>query len=404
MKKLLYIAAHGGFASERVALGGGAAIADLLAAEWRRTRPFALEMVTPRILGEGAPRGADLVRYSEREYARFCFDFRRAATGRALREDPDRTIILVNDVSEAPDLAVLARSGFRIHTIYHVDVVAYIAGIYLRGLVRPETLARWWERGRAAAARWAPGILRLIFENQRDSVLHSRSIIVPSREMKAVLDRAYGAMAAGKVRVHPWGAPPHEATWEEADRGAQDLRREYGVPPEAMVLLTLSRLSPEKGQDRLLRALASWERQPDFPAQPIWLFVCGGAAYMQGQRHLRQLREAAARLRRVRVVFPGHVTGSRKAAFFRLATVYVFPSRHESYGLTLAEALSWGCRVVALDTAGAREVAGDAVVSEEQLAGALARALALGPARVPEDLPQFEAQAAALADHLLDGG
>ena len=128
------------------------------------------------------------------------------------------------------------------------------------------------------------------------------------------------------------------------------------MPDNARVLLTLSRISPEKGQDLLLEALLEWERRDDFPAYPLWLFVCGDAAFMQGQRFFEKLRERAARLKRTRVVFPGYVTGERKRAFLALADLYVFPSRHESYGLTLMEALAAGLPAVCLDTTGARSV------------------------------------------------
>jgi hypothetical protein len=131
--KVLYLAAHGGFAGQNVPLGGGAAIADALTAEWSRTQPFDLELVTPAILGASAPSARQLVSFRESEYAAFCDSFRQAATREALRHDPASTAILVNDISEGPDFERLARSGFRIFTVYHVDVVAYIASIYLRG-------------------------------------------------------------------------------------------------------------------------------------------------------------------------------------------------------------------------------------------------------------------------------
>jgi glycosyltransferase involved in cell wall biosynthesis len=56
------------------------------------------------------------------------------------------------------------------------------------------------------------------------------------------------------------------------------------------------------------------------------------------------------------VSFPGYVTGARTQAFFALADLYVFPSRHESYGLTLLEALTAGVPAVCLDHEGARSV------------------------------------------------
>ena len=172
----------------------------------------------------------------------------------------------------------------------------------------------------------------------------------------------------------PWG------NWNPDTSGdPEPLRREFGVPENARVLLTLSRISPEKGQDLLLDALLEWERRDDYPAYPLWLFVCGDAAFMQGQRFFEKLRAVAAKMKRTRVVFPGYVTGERKRAFLALADLYVFPSRHESYGLTLMEALAAGLPAVCLDTTGARSVMREefgALVPESGLRAAIARLLA----------------------------
>lgn len=347
--RVVYCAAHATADSERVALGGGGAICGMLAHEWERTRPFEFELIGPAILGAGAPSGASLIRYGERAYAEFCDRFRAAATERILREDPDRTVVLVNDISEAPDFERIARAGFPIATIYHVDVVAYVASIYLRGLVSPETTVRWFDRFERF---WVPPITRLVWANQRASVRHSRALIMPSAGMRDVIERCYPG-ASEKVAVMPWGVPS-AAPVDEAE--VERLLAEFAVPRDAFVLLTLSRISPEKGQDTLLAALAEWERSPEFPSQPVVLFLCGGAAYMHGERYLATLRRLASRLRRVRVHFAGHVTGERKSAFFALADLYVFPSKHESYGLTLLEALRAGLPAVCVAHHGSAQV------------------------------------------------
>lgn len=365
--QVLYTAAHGGFSKQAVPLGGGAAVFDRLTDEWTRTHPFDLRPITPSIL-KNAPTGRDVVHLSERDYAAFCRRFELAATDEILRHDPATSVVLSNDVSEGPDFAILAARGYRIFTIYHVDVVAYVSAIYARNLVTPESTVRWHRRLRGIL----PRIAKLVWEKQEASVVHSRGLIVPSHGMRDTLERCYPGCGS-KTHVLPWGSWHSD---EPADPAP--LRAEFGIPENAHILLTLSRISPEKGQDLLLKALIDWERRDDFPDRPLWLFICGDAAFMQGRRFLDRLRKLASRLRWTRVVFPGHVTGARKRAFFALGDLYIFPSRHESYGLTLMEALASGLPAVCIDHHGARELMRESfgeLVGPDQLRGSIARLL-----------------------------
>ncbi len=360
VRRVVYTAAHGGFSGQAIPLGGGAAVAEMLREEWGRTRPFELEVLGPHILGAQAPAGEDLVRFNEREYAEFCLRFRAASTRAVLSRDARETAVLVNDISEGPDFARLAAAGFRVVTVYHVDVVAYIAAIYLKGRIAPARLTRAWEglrRLRLDGA--APQILKLIFAQQRASLRHSAAVAVPSSGMKEVLLECYPETPPERIHVLPWGAPPAgegDGAVGYAPGGAEGLRREFGIGDGARVLLCLSRISPEKGQDVLLEALLDWERDGGPRGGPVWLFICGAPAFMQGERHMARLRALAAGLKRVRVAFPGYVSGVRKRAFLSLADVYVFPSRHESYGLTLMEALAAGLPAVCLEHQGSREI------------------------------------------------
>ena len=72
------------------------------------------------------------------------------------------------------------------------------------------------------------------------------------------------------------------------------------------------------------------------------LLIAGEAAYMQGHRFEKKLRQLAKRLRKTAVHFVGYASGARKKALFEMADLYVFPYRHESYGLTLLEAMRVG--------------------------------------------------------------
>lgn len=354
IRKVLYLAAHGGFAGEDVPLGGGAAVFNLLMEEWRRRAPFEVLPLTPAMLGDAAPGARQIVSFDERSYADFCRDFGAACTAEALRHDPRDTALLVNDISEGPDFERLAAAGFHIVNIWHVDVVSYIASIYLRDLVSPRFLARTWEAlRRTGVTRFSPAILRLIFEQQRASLRHSARVAVPSSAMRDLILRSYPEVPRHRVEVVPWGAPAQPPGRAE---DAAALREEFGVPPDAPVLLCLSRISPEKGQDLLLEALIEWESSGEEAPRGLHLFICGLPAYMQGERFLERLLVLASRLRKIRVVFPGYVSGARKEAMFALADLYVFPSRHESFGLTLLEALAAGVPAVCMDHFGAREI------------------------------------------------
>ncbi len=320
-------------------MGGGATICDLLVEEWSRTKPFEFRRIHPRT------DAREIVHMNERDYARFAREFERYSTEEILKHDPKDTVVLANDVSEGPNFAALR--DYRIFTIYHVDVVAYVADIYFHGLIRPETTVQWYRR-----LHWAlPSISKLVWEKQEASVLYSRGLIMPSGGMKDVMLRCYPECPEEKIHVLPWGVSDPSYAGD-----AVPLRYEFNIPDHARVLLTLSRISPEKGQDLLLEKLIEWERRSDYPSEPLWLFICGEAAFMQGFTYLEKLRSLAAKLKKTQVVFPGYVTGDRKKAFFALADLYVFPSRHESYGLTLMEALAAGVPAVCLDHLGARSI------------------------------------------------
>ena len=240
-------------------------------------------------------------------------------------------------------------------------------------------------------------------------------VVVPSSGMKEILLECYPATPKERISVLPWGAPPPECGPDAALAAASELRAQYQVPDDAEVLLCLSRISPEKGQDRLLRSLAEWERSGGFPERPLWLFICGEPAFMKGRQHMELLRRLAAMLRQVRVVFPGYTTGARKEGFFPLSDLYVFPSRHESYGLTLMEALAAGLPAVCLDHQGSREVmrpeVGRMLGAEASLWRALAELLQDDPgrrsmgaaARQYAASRPFSASAARLAEWLLNG-
>lgn len=325
--KVLYTAAHAG-AAPTVPIGGGGAICRLLREEWARTQPFELEVIGPE-----DTRAEDLVGMNESDYAGFCYRFRQYSTNRILSEDPAQCVVLVNDISEGPDFAMLARHGYRIVTIWHVDVVAYVARMYLGGWIAPDLLTRLlkpWESR-------LPKIAQLVFKQQRECVAHSAAHVVMTEAMRNTIRACYPKESANKeIRVIPWGAPP---------KNGEGVRQPNPDP----VLMTMSRISPEKGIERFLDACVRF-------SGPARVWICGGPAFMQGEKYLTALQEKAQQVTGAEVQFRGHLSGQDKLDAFASADIFVFPSCFESYGLTLMEALSHGLPVVCFGSEGAKAI------------------------------------------------
>lgn len=366
--EVLYAAAHAGFPDSEP-LGGGKAVADYLIREWRERNPFPVVVLSPKALGVGHREAArpavapyHIAELSELQYARFCREFERAATSEILKHDPQRCVVLCNDISEGPDFAMLGERGYRVVTIFHVDVVEYFTRFYLRGLIRPETAARFHR------FPLMPDVLKLVFEKQYQCVRHSARVVVPSAPMRDVILRCYPWCAPEKIVVLPWG---NIAVHDSARPAVAPYQ--FGISEDEIAIITLSRLSPEKGIERLLNALPYLGAMD----KKVRVFICGGPAYMKGRAYEQKLHRLAAKITTVRVEFTGHVTGAQKTALLQRADIFVSPSKHESYGLTIAEALAAECRVVSHHHYGAAGEVLDCADSNA-LANALGKLIANG--------------------------
>ena len=375
---LVFIGSHIGYPMDRTPLGGGAMVGLHLARRWSQDPAVRLAVLgsgpeAPFPTSERAcytrlaaePQG--LVDLSELAYARFCRRFEKATTqwllARRAEWRPEETVVVVNDISESPDLAALKAAGYRILSIWHVDVVDYFNKLYLRGVVAaPRVTALYEALRRARLSSSVPDVLKLIFEKQRQTVAYSDIMALPSHAMAATVESCYApsvdtaAALRARCLVQPWGAV---GDWKAADpRRVEELKRHYQITSRSDIIMTLSRISPEKGIHLLIDALARLERQRRLRRDTV-LLICGEAAFMMGQAYLRRVRRAAARLR-LRCFFPGYLSSEDKPAYFALASLCVSPSVHESYGLNVVEALRAGLPVVASDHYGVQDILEDA--------------------------------------------
>lgn len=110
-------------------------------------------------------------------------------------------------------------------------------------------------------------------------------------------------------------------------------------------LLTVARMTSPKGVDLALRALKDIVGNGN--ATVVWHFVGGG-------EELQRYRKLAADLG-IDEYCRFHGPQVNPYPFIKMCDVYVQPSRHEGYGIAIAEAKVFGMPIVATDFAGATE-------------------------------------------------
>lgn len=120
---------------------------------------------------------------------------------------------------------------------------------------------------------------------------------------------------------------------ESRVRPGADPRPEFGIPPEATVLLTVGSINENKGQRRIARALAEIRRDDWW-----WVIVGDGPDRSLVAAELRGSPFAD------RTVFVGNV--ERVGDWYAAADVLVAASRYETFGLACAEALWSGLPIV----------------------------------------------------------
>jgi D-inositol-3-phosphate glycosyltransferase len=127
--------------------------------------------------------------------------------------------------------------------------------------------------------------------------------------------------------------------FQPEDRTA--ARKRIGAGPEEKLLLYVGRLAPEKGLDRLIRAVAHLGH-----ISKLRLIVVGGdGAHDPARRRMMDLSRSCGI--GGRVAFQGRVEQSELPRFYSAADLLALPSSYESFGMVALEALACGTPVAA---------------------------------------------------------
>jgi glycosyltransferase involved in cell wall biosynthesis len=170
----------------------------------------------------------------------------------------------------------------------------------------------------------SPAEQERLFALEREALSACMGVVVNSAFTAARL--ADFGVSSERVRVAAPGI----------DRGPRVVGPLPGDPP---ALLCVGTITPRKGQDILVRALAHIEPLP-------WTCVCAGSLTRDHDFVCRveELVEDGGLEERVR--FVGEVRGAALESLYQHASLFALPSHYEGYGMAFAEALVRGLPVV----------------------------------------------------------
>lgn len=133
------------------------------------------------------------------------------------------------------------------------------------------------------------------------------------------------------------------------------IDKEINLKPNS--ILTVSRLVPAKGIDRVIKAVAKLNKRMNFH-----LYIAGGSVHdslSQEEKYTHKELDALIKKHRLvrKVSFVGFVDHDKVLpAYYRNADVFILGGRYEPFGLTTLEAMACGTVPIVSAAAGSREV------------------------------------------------
>lgn len=189
----------------------------------------------------------------------------------------------------------------------------------------------------------------------RSGARRARHIVTLSEHAKRSIVDLYG-VPADRISVTPLAASDDFSPAPRDDDAA--IRARFGLPAE--YLLYVGKIQARKNIPRLLRAYRALREE--MPGAPKLALV--GDRTWKSEETFAVLDELALA---PHVLLPGRATDAELPAIYRGATLFVYPSLLEGFGMPPLEAMQSGAPVACSNASSLPEVIGDAAIAFDPL-------------------------------------
>ncbi len=154
-----------------------------------------------------------------------------------------------------------------------------------------------------------------------------------------------------KIRIIPFAVSD---PFFKADLTNSDFYKKRLALPDKFIL-TVATMEPRKNLLTLLNAYSIYCRRCD---RPLPLIITGKSA--KGSDQIRQRANEPDIAANIRLL--DYVSDEELVSLYRMASLTIYPSRYEGFGLPVLEAMASGCPVITSNTTSIPEIAGDAAL------------------------------------------
>ncbi len=145
-------------------------------------------------------------------------------------------------------------------------------------------------------------------------------------------------------------APNDRYRQEISDDEVETVRKKFKLPEK--YLLAVGTLEPRKNFVNLIKAFVNVKRK--FPEYKLVIVGKKGWQHNAIDKAVKEFQVEGD------VIFPGYMKDHELHCTYHAASVFVFPSLYEGFGIPPLEAMASGCPVVSSNVASLPEVVGDA--------------------------------------------
>lgn len=189
----------------------------------------------------------------------------------------------------------------------------------------------------------ASGLSKMYYLAEKHLIKHTDGIITINSEDYEAAKKFCSNSDCKAFYVHGMGVDTEKISGTYVNRS--ELKRRFGIPEQATVLLSVSEINQNKNLETTIRAFA------EIDDDNLYYLICGSGDLLDYCKSLAYELNVSDR-----VIFAGYRYDIFEVV--HIADIFLFPSHREGLGIAAIEAMSAGVPIIASDIRGIREYAG----------------------------------------------